>query len=431
MNLTIERKSPPKINSINSIELIPPAENHLDNDIPVFLIDYGNQDLIKIELIFKAGSWYQEDAITAFVTNKMLAEGTQNYSSNEIADKIDYFGSYVETSIDKDMAYVSLYSLNKHLGQMIPLLEEIVKRPLFPENELSIFLDKNKQEHIINSEKVHFLARTNFNELIFSEKHPYGKVKSIEDYDNISREQIIEFHSRYYSSNNCKIVVSGKIDDDCIEKLNNSFGDNNWEQKKSLRDSFCDSIKNTNNHKNFIQKDNALQSAIRIGRPLFNLKHPDFKGLQVLNTVLGGYFGSRLMTNIREDKGYAYGIGSAIVTMQNSGCFFISSEVGTEVTELAIEEIYKEIRKLRTELVSEDELSKVRNYMLGSFIRSFDGPFAIAEKFKTIMLFDLSYIYYKKLLDVINNIHPEEIRALAQTYLKDEDLYQLIVGSKK
>ena len=156
--------------------------------------------------------------------------------------------------------------------------------------------------------------------------------------------------------------------------------------------------------------------------------HVDYAGMQVLNTVFGGYFGSRLMSNIREDKGYTYGIGSSVVPLRKEGYFCISSEVGVDVRAAAVNEIYLELKRLRTELVPESELNLVRNYMLGSFQRNIDGPFSLADRFKSILTAGMGYEYYTRYLETIQNITAEELLRLASTHLHEDSLYELVVG---
>jgi zinc protease len=135
------------------------------------------------------------------------------------------------------------------------------------------------------------------------------------------------------------------------------------------------------------------------------------------------------MTNIREEKGYTYGIGSAIASLHHSGYFFITTEVGTDVTEEALREIYLEIEKLRQDKVSETELSLVVNYMMGSFLRSVDGAFSLADNLKGLLEYGLDFNYFDRYVDIIKTIRPEEIRDLAQKYLSGESLNQLTVGA--
>jgi len=423
----INRKIKPEIKPVDRIDLYEPEKITLDNGIPVYLINTGTQELIKVDFIFNAGKWYEEQLLLASFTNNMLKEGTKKYTSQEIAEKIDFYGAHLETSTGNDIATVSLYTLNKYLEKVMTVVEGAIKNPVFPEKELFTFTQNKKHEFLINNEKVRHVARRMFNKQIFGGKHPYGKTAVVDDFDKVKREALTGFHKRYYTLSDCRIIVSGKIPKNLIPVLNKHFGS---EVKLSTGNSNINSDipLSPESKKEHIKKANAVQSAIRIGRPLFNKTHPDYLKLKVVNAVLGGYFGSRLMTNIREDKGYTYGIGSAIVSMHNSGYFFIASEVGNDVTGLAIQEVYNEIEKLQQKKVGDEELNLVRNYLLGSLLQNFDGPFSIAESYKSVLEYGLDVSYFQNHIDIVRSITPDEIRDLAQQYFDRKDLFELIVG---
>jgi len=211
--------------------------------------------------------------------------------------------------------------------------------------------------------------------------------------------------------------------------LNRFFGKTTWGHTQAIPVPNV-TVDTTKQQKHFIEKLDAIQSAVRVGRLMFNKRNPDYFKFQVLNTILGGYFGSRLMANIREDKGYTYGIGSGLASLVNGGFFYISTEVGTDVTNDTLKEIYKEIKLLREELVDSDELETVRNYVLGQFLRSVDGPYSLADKFKAIWEYGLDYNYFENYFEAVKTITPEEVKALANTYLQEKDLIELVVGKK-
>jgi zinc protease len=228
---------------------------------------------------------------------------------------------------------------------------------------------------------------------------------------------------------NCSIVISGLVKEETLQLLNQLFGDG-WNNDKPTPKKEIE-FTTTKQRVHLIEKADAVQSAIRIGRVLFNRTHPDYFGMQVLNAVLGGYFGSRLMNNIREDKGYTYGIGSAVASLQQGGYFFIATEVGVDVCASAIQEIYFELKKLREELIPIEELDLVKNYLLGTFVRSVDGAFAMSEKFNSILEYGLGYDYFDAYLHTIRTISPERLQHLAITYLQEKDLIELVVGKKE
>ncbi len=423
----LNRNFSPNIRPVENINYQQPVIHHLDNGIPVYQLQTGTQDIVKIEFIFNAGVYYESKALVSWFTNKMLKEGTQNFTASQIAEKIDYYGAHLELSADKDMTYITVYTLNKYLSEILPVVEEVIFYPSFPESELNIKIQNKKQEYIVNSKKVRNLARWKFNELIFGENHPYGKFVSADNYEAIVQEDLIDFHKNNYFIADCKIIAAGSIHKDLIGILNKYFG--KFTDTYTRIDQKINPIETSKLHMVHYKKEDALQSAIRIGKKLFNKKHPDFLKLKVLNTILGGYFGSRLMSNIREDKGYTYGIGSAVVSMQHSGYFFIASEVGAEVTQNAIKEIYHEIDVLQNEKVPESELNLVKNYMLGSFLRSIDGPFALSENFKGLVEYGLDYNYLKSFVDIVKEVNADEIQLLAQRYLDKNSLIELKVGS--
>lgn len=426
---TINRKISPAFRTVEKIEMIHASEKRLRNKIPIYAINAGTQELIKIEFLFSAGLYHQEMALQAATVNTMLEEGTSKMTASQIADAVDYYGAFLETDIAHDHASVVLYTLNKHLKSTLPVIEQIIKDSVFPQQELDTHLKNKKQKFLVNQQKVGSVARKKFAELLFGEKHPYGLNIKETDFNLLRRSHLTNFYSKHYRANNCKIILAGKVNEDIYPLLDKHFGGEDWNINDGLIKSDFN-ISTSVDREQLIYKEDALQSAVRIGKILFNKKHPDFQSLQVLNTILGGYFGSRLMANIREDKGYTYGIGSGIASLQNSGYFFISTEVGVGVCKNAVDEIYFEINRLREELVPDEELELVKNYMLGTFLRSVDGPFAMAEKFKGIMEYGLGYDYFDRYLATIKSISASQLRDLANIYLDKNSMIELVVGKK-
>ncbi len=427
--MTLNRKLAPEFKTIDTIHIPQAQLSKLDNGICVYTINSGSQELTKIEFLFKAGMYYQSQSLLASAANNLLETGTKHYTANELSDNIDFFGSFFECSVEQDYSSLALFSLNRFVDKSLHYVEDIIKNPTFPKDEFDIYLSNKKQKHLVNSQKVNVLARRRFSELLFGEDHPYGREVKTESFDEITIDTIKAFYKSHYQSGNCTIVASGKLPDNLIESLNNFFGKDAWGTASKINTPEV-TLNTTTQLKHFIDKPDAIQSAIRIGRTLFNKTHPDYFKFQVLNTILGGYFGSRLMANIREDKGYTYGIGSGLASLVHAGYFFIATEVGTDVTKQTLEEIYKEIKILREELVDEDELETVRNYVLGQFLRSVDGPYSLADKFKAIWEFDLGYDYFEKYFDAVKKVTPQELKDLANKYLQEKDLIELVVGKK-
>ena len=408
---------------------VPQAKKYtLDNGIEVYAINAGFQELVKVELLFNNIDFDPNKPLLNSATNRMMAEGTTKYSAQQIADMIDYYGSFYETDENSDFCSIILYSLNKYLKDTLPLVQAVLEGPTFPEKELGVFKQNNIQRLIVDNEKVGSIARRKFGEIIFGKNHPYGLYIQPENYDTLTSADLKAFHQKKYSPANCIIIVSGLVTDETIKVLNQFLGKSKTTggKIKTIYPAFETSPKK----KHYIEKEGAIQSAIRIGMPFFNRRHPDYAGAAVMNTVFGGYFGSRLMSNIREEKGYTYGIGSVVVSMKQDGYYFISTEVGADVTNDAIKEIYNEIDIMRSELVDEEELEMVRNYMLGTFLKGIDGAFHLAERFKSIYLSELDYSYYERYVEKLRTIGPDEILELSRKYLDPAGFTELVVGRK-
>ncbi|MBE9467586.1 MAG: insulinase family protein [Bacteroidetes bacterium] len=423
----LNRKIQPVYSNIEKIDIIKANKNRLSNNIPLYTINAGSQDAVKIDFIFTAGVWYQNAPIISSTTNSLINEGTKNLSSKQIAEKLDYYGAILQLNIDNDFGIVSFICLNKHLNSVFPIIEDLLKNSIFQQKELDINITNKKQRFVTNCLKTSIIAQRKFLEVNFGKDHPYSNKINIEDFDKIKQNQIIDFYNKFYTSQNCRIIASGKIKDSFYDLINSHFGGNDWEKSYDKKQLTYE-IASSQQRKYVEQKEDAVQSTIRIGKILFNRNNSDFSGMQVLNTVLGGYFGSRLMSNIREDKGYSYGIQSFLTSFQNSGYFSIVSEVKSEASKNAVNEIFKEIKKLKDELIPEAELEIVKNYMMGDLINYFDGPFALSESFRVLINNNLSYEYFETYIDTVKNITAEKLNQLANKYFQEETFYNVIAG---
>ena len=426
----LNRSLPPQFKTIERVDIPKSKQDVLSNKIPVHIISGGSQDVLKIELIFNAGLWYQKSPLIAGTCNLMLNEGTENYTAAELAEKLDFYGAYITYNNSQHYTSICLYTLNKYLDETMGLLEEIIKRPTFPKKEFKTILSNKKQSYLVNREKTNVLAKEKFNSLIYGDKHPYANVFETKSFDEVQLNDIKSYYKECYTSDNCQIIVSGKINESVLNMIESRFGAPFWNTKTSITDTQHQLI-SSDEKKVFIHKKDAVQSSIRIGRPLFNKTHKDFAGIMLLNLVLGGYFGSRLMQNIREDKGYTYGINSLLLSHLKSGHFAIITEVGTDVCDAAISEIYKEIKRLREELIPDEELNLVKNFFSGEMLRSFDSPFALSENLKENLPFGFDNSYYEKFLQKIKETSSQKIMELANIYLKENELYEVVVGERK
>lgn len=423
----LNRTLAPESKQVDDIKFIEPLKQQLDNGIPVFTINAGQQELVRIEFIFENVNWDPAKPLQAIAVNHLINNGTTNLTAKEIAEKVDYYGAFLQTEYGADQSAIKLYSLNKHLPAVLPILLSILTDSTFPEEELAIFVQNQKQSLQVSLQKNDFLARKHFAHTLFGDT-TYGSNIGPADYEAIKHTDLQNYFKAAYTAKNCTIVVAGKFEQQEFDLLNTVFGKDFKGQEIATVNRFSfDSHQGT---ELLIEKPDAIQSAIRMGMLSITRNHPDFPGFQVLNCLLGGYFGSRLMANIREDKGYTYGIGSAVVSLKDAGYFFIATEVGTDVCQSALNEIEKEIDLLKTETIAEAELSLVRNYMLGSMLGSLENAFSHADKFKNVYFSGLDYDYYHRYIHTVKTITAQDLNQLANRYLNTDRFIKVVVGKK-
>jgi predicted Zn-dependent peptidase len=424
----IDRKIAPEIKDAVEMELKlkPYASFFLDNGVPVYSIDAGAQEVLLIEWVFYAGNWYEDKNIVAATTNFMLKNGTDKRKAFAISEHFEFHGAYLNRSCYNETATITLHCLSKHLPELLPVVAELMNECIFPEDELAIYKQNQKQRLEVNLKKCDFVANRLIDEYIYGFQHPYGKYTSTLDYEKLERQELIQFYQKFYTEGNCKIFVAGKLPTDVDQQLNASFGKLSLNQKPLITIEYP-AIPAELKKNHLINDKDGVQGAIRMARPIFNRRHPDFQKVQFLNNILGGYFGSRLMSNIREDKGYTYGIHSYIQNHLHTSAWMISTEAGRDVSEATIAEVYKEMKLLCDEPVDNEELDLVRNYMIGSLLGDLDGPFQIIGRWKNYILNGLDESYFYGSIETVKTITAEELQFLAKKYLQPEDFYELLV----
>lgn len=425
----MDRTIQPEIQTLKNFSIFPPVRTTLPNGVPLTVVNAGEQDVVRIDILFGGSRWKQTQKLQALFTNRMLREGTKKYTAATIAGKLDYYGSWLELSNSADYSYITVYSLNKYVAETLEVVESMIKEPLFPEKELRTILDTNIQQYLVNSSKVDFLAQRGLLKSLYGEQHPCGKLVVKEDYHTVTPAVLRDFYERYYHSGNCSVFLSGKVTEEIIGRITDIFGTPFGQSQQDMsKEDFP--IIAVPEKRIFIERDDALQSAVKMGYTTIPRTHPDYLKLRVLMTVFGGYFGSRLMSNIREDKGYTYGISAGIMFYPDSGLLMISTETDNGYVEPLIGEVYHEIDRLHQEQVSIEELTMVRNYMLGEMCRSYESPFSLADAWIFVATSGVEDDYFARSLQAVHEVTPAELQDLAQRYLCKEKLKEVIAGKK-
>ena len=423
----LDRTVAPAIQKISSIQL-PSAEiTALPHGARLHCLYNYNQPVLKLEVVFKGGKWYEPAPGVSFFTSKLLLEGTRNYSAKQIADTIAYYGASLECNHGFDRATLTLYCLAKHLINLLPLLNDVITQPTFPENEFILLKKRTLQNISIEKQKNTYLATKLMTESIFGTNHPYVAGLDEAIIENVSLAQVKEFFRTNFSVSGTEIFFSGAIQPEATDALIGLFNQINLDNQllPALNHSF-----NYKPQTHYLEREDQMQTTVRMGSIWPLMHEADFSEILLLNKILGGYFGSRLMKNIREDKGFTYGIFSTVSAKEHATLFYIGTDVNYQNSGRTVEEIKKEIQILQNELVPEEELDAVRNYTIGKFINDTNNIFDQVDKYKSLVLHNLPITYYSDYLQQISEIGAERVIQLAQEYLNPASLTTVLAGKE-
>ena len=419
-----------------SLEPLVPKNHILPNGNLLQYFPNQALPLVKLDITLEAGSRYQQCKCLSHAANRLFGEATAKTDAFQVAEFLDFRGIVVEKTIDVCTAVVTFYFLRRYADELLPLVREMFDEPIVTQPMFDAYVSNRRQQLATGFQKTSYVARNLFYELLYGLEHPLGTYALPTDVDALTLDTVTHFVHQHYHLANARLVLSGMVDDDLLSLTGRYLAPSHTHsghqafKQSSIPDEPLLPPPHSNNQA-FKQSSipNAVQSTIRIGRILpMAWDAPDYAPFMVLNTVLGGYFGSRLMSNIREDKGYTYGIYSVTQIHRGSIVFYITADVAAEATHAATREVMNEINRLQHQPISQQELERVRNYMMGDFIRSIDGVFDLSERYRQMVSTHVGEQLTTNLLHAIAHVTPAQLQTLAQSSLTD--LVTVVVGSQ-
>lgn len=422
----VDRQQPPLLGQFDKHISYRPEELELDNGNLAYLFNLGTIEYTQIEIVYEAGAWYHENAFVPAMTAELLLKGTSRLSANSIAEKFDYYGVSIKSYAEADRLFITVGCLNKYCFEALKLVSELLNLSVFPDSESELLISRKEQNLKVMLQKSNYVAKTALSKSLYGENHPYGFNLSFDVMSKFDVAACRDFFGSHIKGSTCKIFVSGKLHANIRDILNDTLG--NLKVKAKPAEAPTHSLAPSKEYKQTSHLKGAVQSAIQIGFETIPISHPDFKGLLFLNKVLGGYFGSRLMSNIREEKGYTYGIYSSLRQLRNSTVIQIGTETSIDKTDLVLNEIYKEINRLKTEPIPEEELSLVKNYTLGSLLNTLDGPYKISSTLIALDLSGLNLSFNNEMAETYKNIQAKHLLELANKYFDTDKMYQVVVS---
>ena len=416
----LNRSIAPAFTNLQGLELTKPEIQPLNSKWPACIFHDGRYPVIVTEMIFSNGRWWENTIGASHFAAKMLMEGTSRLNSTDISKTFARYGSYLEILPGVDFVNVRLHALKKYFRPSMELLLHLLQDASFPEEEFNT-LKGIRQANIRNQlARNNQLANAKFAEALFGEKHPYGRILTPEMVEASTIDQVREeYKSRFFNSP--KIILSGDVEEE-VPWLSDQL------QVLPTFEYESDSNFQLPNAKSESINKGGNQASIRFGAFTINRKHKDIFKLTVANRLLGGFFGSRLMKNIREEKGLTYGIYSHIVHFAHASYWVIGSEVNKEDVSVAEQEVKNEILELASNPPSEEEMTLLKNYSTGKMMADIDSPLSLSSLYKPQFLMGIPFDYYDRYLESLNSITPAEVSDAITQHLDLEALTTVVVS---
>ena len=429
-----DRSHPPTLGPAPMLNLPPIQKRALSNGLPVWVIASHKVPLVQVNLVVNAGA--DDDPPGKFgvasLTAAMLDEGAGSRSSLQVADAIDFLGADLSATSGYDASAVRLNVPVARLADALPIMADVVLRPTFPDDEL----ERVRQERVTSllqaKDDPAALVPLAFARAVYGPIHRYGTstAGTMRAIKAFTTADLRAFHDAMYQPSNATLVVVGDVSVDAVlPQLEKNFG--SWRETAPVKRTPVPPAKQLSQRQVYIvDVPNAAQSQIRIGWVGLPRSTPDYFTVEVLNTILGGAFSSRLNENLREEHGYTYGAGSAFDMRLAAGPFLAAAGVQTDKTADAVREFFKELTNI-SKPIGADELTREKNYIALGFPSEFETLRDLASHVEQMIVYKLPDDYFERYMPNIEAVTSEQVQKAAETYIQPNHFAVVVVGDRK
>ena len=423
------RKTPPAPLAPKSFNIDQPFETQFANGLRVIIFENKRLPIVNFRLAFKSGGINSPKNLKGLnsALASLLTQGTESYSSRELAEEVEKLGASLHASSSSDNTIVSASALRIYISQIIKLLSEVVLKPAFPENEISLYKQNTIKGLQFQRSQADFLADEQVSKIVFG-SHPYGNLTpSPEDVERISRDSLAEYHQRRFIPNNAILICVGDINrDEVLTQLEEAFG--SWSPGEIEKFEFDNPPERKEKTLTIVDRAGSAQSNIVLANLGIERTNPDYFSVLLMNQILGAGASSRLFMNIREEKGYTYGAYSNFDSRRLAGAFEASAEVRTEVTGASLKEFFFELERIRDTKVSETELLDAKNFLTGVFPIRAETQEGLTNLIVAQKLYGLPEDYLQTYRDKVNAVTVDDVQNAAEKYIHPEQIAMVLVG---
>ncbi|CAN5511698.1 hypothetical protein BH10ACI3_BH10ACI3_03080 [soil metagenome] len=423
------RKNPPAPLAPVSFDIPQPFQTTLENGLKVVVIENQRLPLVSYRLAFHFGDINDPADATGMTSAmaSMLPEGTQEYTSLKLAEKIERLGASISASASDDFTIVAASALSLYSSEVLHLLAEVVLRPTFPESELDLYRRNTVENLKFQRSQPGFLAGEQSARLIYGD-HPYSKVSpKAEDIEKLDRDALVKFHQERFVPNNAMMIVVGDVKSgELVAELNETFGD--WQPGSGVANDFIAPPVRFARSLTIVDRPGSAQSNIVISNLGVKRTDPDYFPLIVMNQVLGAGASSRVFMNLREEKGYTYGAYTRLETKKLAGEFEATAEVRTTVTGDSLKEFFYELDRIRNEKVGEEELQDAKNFLTGVFPLRAETQEGLTNLIVNQQLYGLPDDYLQTYREHVDRVTADQVQQIAVKRIRPDEMAIVIVG---
>lgn len=422
-DLTIQ----PPVRPYGEVRLNMPPARILSNGIPLYVVDGGQDGMNRLSVFIRGGELHEARPMQAAITAFTATEGTHSRTSQQIAETLDYYGSRITVQAYDEWTEIAVLSLNDNVQPSLDVLCDCLQHPTFLAADMQVLQRRYAANFAAVHQQVRFLAMMELARMYYGDHHPLARDIMPDDVMALTPDDLRTFHQSHYRTANLCAVLAGQITPEVLARVTQALESLAMPGQATPPFDWNAIARPFQAAQHVVHHPDALQSAIAIAMPAVPRRHPHYIPLRILANVLGGYIGSRLSVNIREQKGYTYGIQAYLSGREHDGYVGISTECKIDSTWAVMDEIRLELQRLRSEPVPDEELNLVRQNMLGDLVKTLDTPFNVGGYVASTITIGIYPEYFNDQVHTLRTIDAQQLLEMAQRYLRDDAMATAIV----
>lgn len=420
-----DRSTPPAIHPPEEITLSTPIRRTLSNGIPLLYIPNEQLDIIHLLVRIHAGTLYEPCKHLSLFTYSLLKESSSAYTANELADLLDFNGAYYTTSQTLEYITLTLTIPKARMETVLPVIADCLLHPHYREENLTLYRERRIKDLEYNERKTDFRATQQLLHAMFGDNYTAGQLSSRENLSAITVPQMTNYHRNTFVAENVTVFVTGNVDDHLYTFIGQLFENiPSGQPSKPLEHIPMPASPDRDIRMHLPE---AVQASLNIGMPNIGYNHPDKRDFSILSTIVGGYFGSRLMQRLREKEGYTYGISSGSVYFGDQSLFIINGNVNAHDADAALQACFEELQRMQNAPIPPEELELARNFILGDMIRDVENSVSYIKKLAFWHQYGLDEQEFQTMISHVKKITPERLQNLAIKYLSYNNFIKIVV----